>query len=149
MTRCNTFLRFVLLCAYTDYYDHCDYYDDGNFFRNFLFIPLSTAVMVFTIMIINERLAFTVLSSFLFFAMTRARDTHPFTSPPLSLPPPLPLPSISPLPLHYGHTLDPPTPTNRCLSHTTAPMHRDVSLAESVYSCFRHSMLFILEEAVY
>lgn len=33
-TRCNTFLRSVLLCAYTDYYDHCDYYDDGNFFHN-------------------------------------------------------------------------------------------------------------------
>jgi len=25
---------FILLCAYTDYYDHCDYYDDGNFFHN-------------------------------------------------------------------------------------------------------------------
>lgn len=33
-TRCNTFLHSVLLCAYTDYYDHCDYYDDGNFFHN-------------------------------------------------------------------------------------------------------------------
>lgn len=40
VTRCNTFLHSVLLCAYTDYYDHCDYYDDGNFFRKSVSFPI-------------------------------------------------------------------------------------------------------------
>ena len=30
-TRCNTFFfSFFCVMRYTDYYDHCDYYDDGN-----------------------------------------------------------------------------------------------------------------------
>ena len=34
------FFVFVLLCAYKDYYDHCDYYDDGNFFHNSVSFPV-------------------------------------------------------------------------------------------------------------
>ena len=47
ITRCNMFLRFVLLCAYKDYYDHCDYYDDGNFFRNSVSFPVSEAIFYY------------------------------------------------------------------------------------------------------
>lgn len=51
-TRCNMFLRFVLLCAYKDYYDHCDYYDDGNFFRNSVSFPVSEAIFIVIMIIV-------------------------------------------------------------------------------------------------
>lgn len=71
-TRCNTFLHSVLLCAYTDYYDHCDYYDDGNFFHNspLLHSLLHDAIMMLLHNNQYDRLAFTI-SSFLF-----CDDTH-------------------------------------------------------------------------
>jgi len=52
-TRCNTFLRSVLLCAYTDYYDHCDYYDDGNFFHSPLLHSLVSTMQLWCYYIIN------------------------------------------------------------------------------------------------
>lgn len=62
VNRCNKFSSFCSVMRYTDYYDHCDYYDDGNSFHQSIF---SYTLFFF---ILQERLfAITFsLSSFFF-----------------------------------------------------------------------------------
>lgn len=82
-TRCNTFLHSVLLCAYTDYYDHCDYYDDGNFFHNSpLLHSLVSTMQLWCYYIINTIVWLSpFFSSFLRLIThyTRTRDIHTHT----------------------------------------------------------------------
>lgn len=98
ITRCNMFLRFVLLCAYKDYYDHCDYYDDGNFFRNSVSFPVSEAIFYYhhhdhsilllpsIVIIIIIIIANSIVISFSFFWLshflhspTRNKQIHRYT----------------------------------------------------------------------
>lgn len=62
VNRCNKFSSFCSVMRYTDYYDHCDYYDDGNSFHQSIF----SYILFF--FILQERLFAIIfsLSSFYF-----------------------------------------------------------------------------------
>lgn len=119
-TRCNTFLRFILLCAYTDYYDHCDYYDDGNFFRNSPLLHSHVHDAVIMLHILIDTIVW--LSSFLF-AMTHTRKTQ----------------------LHHTQTDTHGRQSETTIVHTKQHPVFHTFTNTKVYFLVCHSMLFILE----